>query len=82
MTPLESTRVVERLMGIVNTQAATIRELREALETLPLAAFDKDMNTIDAAEFVDASADFMEAMEKARAALAKSAEEKLSNEQT
>ncbi len=43
----------------------------EALKALPLEAFDKDMDACDAAEFVDNAGDFFEAMQKARAAIAK-----------
>jgi hypothetical protein len=49
---------------------ARIAELEGALRLLPLEAFDKDMDSIDAAEFVDHSNDFIEAMIAARAALA------------
>ena len=45
-------------------------DMYEALEALPLDAFDKDMDTIDAAEFVDNAAAFFGAMQKARAAMA------------
>jgi hypothetical protein len=43
----------------------------KALRALPLNAFDKDIDKIDAADFVDNSAAFVEAMDKARKVLAK-----------
>jgi len=50
---------------------AAAPDLLEALKALPLEAFDKDMDAIDAAEFVDNAGDFFTAMVKARAAIAK-----------
>lgn len=44
----------------------------KVIEALPLDAFDKEMASIDAAEFVDASGAFMDAMQLARAAIAES----------
>lgn len=49
-------------------------DLLEAIKELPLDAFDKDPADIDAAEFVDASAEFGKAMDLARAALVRIAE--------
>ena len=50
---------------------AAAPELLAALKTLPLEAFDKEMDACDAAEFVDNANDFFEAMQKARSAIAK-----------
>ena len=50
---------------------AAATDLYAALEALPLDSFDKDMDTIDAAEFVDNAGAFFTAMQKARAAMAK-----------
>jgi hypothetical protein len=50
---------------------AAAPDLYAALEALPLDSFDKDMDTIDAAEFVDNAGAFFTAMQKARAAMAK-----------
>ena len=44
-------------------------KLAEALKALPLAVFEKEMQSCDAAEFSDYAADFYDAMTKARPAL-------------
>ena len=46
-------------------------DLLEALKTLPLEAFDKELDACDAAEFVDNAGDFFDAMQKARVAIAR-----------
>lgn len=57
------------VLGTLVDAVCHINELTEALQKLPLEAFDKPMEQVDAAEFVDHSGEFFEAMTLARLAL-------------
>ena len=63
----------KRLHAETFEQLAEVEEagdkLAEALKALPLAVFEKEMQSCDAAEFSDYAADFYDAMTKARPAL-------------
>lgn len=69
LTHLESSERHE-LMAYITQLEQDTRKLLEVAKALPLAAFDKDMDQCDAAEFVDNAGDFVMAMELARAFLA------------
>lgn len=67
-----------RCADLATSDYAHIRELevkplREAVSLLPLEDFDRDMDTVDAAEFVDHAGQFWKAMNAIRKALAASA---------
>jgi hypothetical protein len=70
-------RVIAHVIDRDEESAANARliaaapEMLEALESLPLNAFGEDMGNCDAADFVDHSGEFFEAMIKARAAIRK-----------
>ena len=60
---------VAALRGQLAELRAAGDKLAEALKALPLAVFEKEMQSCDAAEFSDYAADFYDAMTKARPAL-------------
>lgn len=70
----EQSRAFDERNGVLVRRNREVEQesgrLRAALEALPLEDFNKDMDKIDAADFVDHSQDFFRAMELAREALA------------
>lgn len=60
---------IPHLTGKVSALELREKELREALQMLPLDSFEGEMGSHDAAEFVDHAGEFFAAMVRARAVL-------------